>query len=282
MNAKLVAAKLVTCLLSCQSPLQKFRSRGGQSSEAQVNEVFDETLEEEAQLQHGIHDEQRVSDSLLEAGFVKPLQHEDPDADQEQTARIGGRLVESGFGRLQFEDAMEHSRQTSAEGLLDADSIEGAEGLISEDDMTQLEGTQGQHSAQHAGGTHDTQVDLVDPEHAERSAEDVHTAANAHAAITHMTDFEDVPEDPLETAVTVSGDDSLPVHVSKTNVAEADEAVDLRHPDKTDMADLEEGMLSELCPNLKSEPAPRRGLHLQNEAVQLAAEVAELDHAEVK
>lgn len=273
---------LMTYHLSYQSRLQKFRSHVGQNSQAQVNEDLGESVEEEAQLQHGIHDEQRVSDSLLEAGFVKPLQHEDPDADQEQTARIGGRLVESGFGRLQFEDAMEHSRQNSAEGLLDADSIEGAEGLISEDDMAQLESTEEQYSAPHVGGTLDTQVDLVDPEHAERSAEDGHTAANAHAAMTHMTEFEDVPEEPSDSVVTVSGDDSVPVHVSKTNVAEADEAVDLRHPDRSEVADPEEGMLSELCPDLKSEPAPRRGLHLQNEAAQLAAEVAELDHAEVK
>ena len=113
--------------------LQKFRSQGGEGFEAQQSEEYDEATEEAAQLEQGIQTAQRVSDSLLEAGFVKPLQHEDPDADQELTARIGGRLVESGFGRLQFEDAMEHSRRNAEEGIMDADSILAAEEIIADD-----------------------------------------------------------------------------------------------------------------------------------------------------
>ncbi len=125
--------------LSSLVVLQKFRSQAGEGFEAQQIEEYDEASEEAAQLEQGIQTAQRVSDSLLEAGFVKPLQHEDPNADQEQTARIGGRLVESGFGRLQFEDAMEHSHQNAQEGILDTDSIEAAEEVIADDGSRRLD-----------------------------------------------------------------------------------------------------------------------------------------------
>jgi len=127
--------------LSSLMVLQKFRSQGREGFEAQQSEQYDEATEEATQLEQGIQTAQKVSDSLLEAGFVKPLQHEDANADQEQTARIGGRLVESGFGRLQFEDAMEHSRQNAEEGIFDADSIEAAEEMIADDGSRWLDGT---------------------------------------------------------------------------------------------------------------------------------------------
>ena len=125
--------------------LQKFRSQGREGFEAQQSEQYDEATEEATQLEQGIQTAQKVSDSLLEAGFVKPLQHEDANADQEQTARIGSRLVESGFGRLQFEDAMEHSRQNAEEGILYGDSIEAAEEeIIADDGSRWMDSTDGQ------------------------------------------------------------------------------------------------------------------------------------------
>ncbi len=132
---------LIKANLSSLIVLQKFRSQGGEGFEAQQSEEYDEATEEAAQLEQGIRTAQKVFDSLLEAGFVKPLQHEDANADHEQTARIGGRLVESGFGRLQFEDAMEHSRQNAEEGLLDGDSIEAAEEMIADDGSRWLDST---------------------------------------------------------------------------------------------------------------------------------------------
>ncbi len=172
---------------------QKFRSQGGEGFEALQAESLDETIAA-SQTHNGADSEQRVSDSLLEAGFVKPLQHEDPNADQEQTARIGGRLVESGFGRLQFEDAMEHDRQwrQEAEGLQDTDSIEGLEGIIAGDDLTELSDAKTAHSEQHggnlaslhAGHAHVTEEDPLE-------AENARNAELAQAARTHVTGFED-------------------------------------------------------------------------------------------
>ncbi|KAL0049041.1 hypothetical protein WJX82_004927 [Trebouxia sp. C0006] len=127
------------------SHVEKFRSQGREGFEAQQSEQYDEATEEATQLEQGIQTAQKVSDSLLEAGFVKPLQHEDANADQEQTARIGSRLVESGFGRLQFEDAMEHSRQNAEEGILYGDSIEAAEEeIIADDGSRWMDSTDGQ------------------------------------------------------------------------------------------------------------------------------------------
>ncbi len=78
-----------------------------------------------------------------------------------------------------------------------------------------------------------------------------------------------------------AGDTVDPIHSGRTHVPETDDTVDLIHPGRTHVADVREDMVSELCPVLESEPVPRTGLHLQNEAAQLAAEVAELDHAQV-
>lgn len=208
--------------LSSLVELQKFRSQGGEGFEAQQSEEYDEVGEEAAQLEQGIQTAQKVSDSLLEAGFVKPLQHEDPDADQEQTARIGSRLVESGFGRLQFEDAMEHSRQNVEEGIRDGDSTEAAEEIIADDNTRQL-------------------------------------------------DFE----------TTHVGDNKPIVHAGRTNVAEADRLVDLKHPGKGHVGMSEDEAVSKTCAGLQSEPAPRQGSHFEIAATGLAGEVAELDHDQV-
>ena len=131
--------------------LQKFRSQGGEGFEARQPEGIQEEPSEAAQIQHGIDDQQKVSDSLLEAGFVKPMQHEDPDADPQQTARIGGRLVESGFGRLQFEDAMEHGRQSKEqlpEGIDVAESLQELEQIIQPAHPVQPETTQSESHSQ--------------------------------------------------------------------------------------------------------------------------------------
>jgi len=275
--------------LSSLIVLQKFRSQGGEGFEAQQSEEeYDEATEEAAQLEQGIQTAQRVSDSLLEAGFVKPLQHEDPNADQEQTARIGGRLVESGFGRLQFEDAMQHSRQNVQEGILDGDNIEAAEEIIAEDGFRQQDSMETQTAAERAGSidhinadqTHVAGDDPSDLAQAERSAEDAHTAALAHAARSHMTELEDGTTS-ADSEGTQFGDNKPTVHAGRTNMAEADRLMDLEHAGKVYVSESEEGRVSKTCAGLEPEPAPRQGSHFEIAAAGLAAEVAELDHAQV-
>ena len=271
--------------------LQKFRSQGGEGFEAQHSEEYDEASEEAAQLEQGIQTAQKVSDSLLEAGFVKPLQHEDPDADQEQTARIGGRLVESGFGRLQFEDAMEHSRQNAEEevleGFLDGDSLKAAEEMIADDGFRRLVSIDRQGAAERAGSLDHTHADQTyvagDPSdlaQAQRSAEDAHTAALAHAARSHLTGLDDETTS-ADSETTHFGDNKPVVHAGRTNVAEADMSMNLKHPGKFHVSKSEERAVSKTCAGLESEPAPRQGSHFEIAAAGLAGEVAELDHAQV-
>ena len=252
----------------CGFWLQKFRSQGGGAFGALQEEEYDASLEAAQTQQHDMNHEQRVSDSLMEAGFVKPLQHENPDSDKEQTSRIGDRLVESGFGRLQFEDAMEHVQRAQPEGVSDTDSDKEIEGFSSVDEL-----------AEPAKGSH-------------ASEEDDRTAELAHAVRTHAAEFKDelLPEG---THVTEAGDAADPVHAGRSGLAEvqedpmllqsaADDTVDLINPGRTHVADVKGDEVSQLCPELELEPVPRSDLHLQNEAAQLAAEVAELDHAEVR
>ena len=213
--------------------MQKFRPQGGEGFEAPQDEEYDLEALEAAQQGSGQHREQRVSDSLKEAGFVKPLQHENPDADQEETARIGGRLVESGFGRLQFEDAMEHAAQRKQRGDFE-----------NPDDM---------------GDTAEI-IDGAEPDHLTR-ADHVSGSNSQHATRGHMTDAAE--------------------HAGASHASTQD-TVQLVHPGRPHVAEPEADRVSELCPELAIEPTPRKSLHLQNEAAQLAAEVAEFDHAQVK
>ena len=191
---------------------------------------------------------------------MKPLQHEDPNADQEQTARIGGRLVESGFGRLQYEDAMEHAQRGQREGIQNMDDIGQAEEII--EDML--------------------------PDHPARS-DPTSTSASQESAQPgelRMTWAEH------QLIPTGQAEGTNPTHTGRTHLAEleqdptltqpgVDDTQDLPYSDRTRVADAEAAKASELCPTLELEPAQRRGLHLQNEAAQIAAEVAELDHAQV-
>ena len=253
--------------MCCGFWLQKFRSQGGGAFGALQEEEYDASLEAAQTQQHDMNHEQRVSDSLMEAGFVKPLQHENPGSDKEQTSRIGDRLVESGFGRLQYEDAMEHVQRAQPEEVSNTDSDKESEGFFSVNELA--EPGEGSHA----------------------SEEDDRTAELAHAARTHAAEFKDelLPEG---THVTEAGDAADPVHAGRADLAEvqedptllqsdADDAVDLMNPGRTHVADVKGDEVSQLCPELELEAVPRSDLHLQNEAAQLAAEVAELDHAEV-
>ena len=280
---------LLTWLLAC-NVLQKFRPQGGEGFEAPQDEEYDLEALEAAQQGSGQHREQRVSDSLKEAGFVKPLQHENPDADQEETARIGGRLVESGFGRLQYEDAMEHAAQRRQRSEFEnpddmgetADIIDGVE----PDHLTRADHVSGSN-AQHATRGH-----VTDPaEHAEDLSH-ASTQDPTEPAELHMTEFENQVF-PAGAHVTEPEEAINPIQAGRTHMAElgqnptltelqADETVQLVHPGRTHVAEPEADRVSELCPELATEPTPRKSLHLQNEAAQLAAEVAEFDHAQVK
>ncbi|KAL0026217.1 hypothetical protein WJX77_002931 [Trebouxia sp. C0004] len=269
------------------SHVEQFRSQGGEGFEAQQSEEYDEATEEAAQLEEGIQTAQRVSDSLLEAGFVKPLQHEDPNADQEQTARIGGRLVESGFGRLQFEDAMEHSRKNAQEGIMDADSNEAAEEIFADDGFRQMNSADRQIAAEsaesldhtHADQTHAAGDAPSDIAQAKRSAEDAHTAALTHAARSHMTELKDEITS-ANSKTTGFGDGKPTVHAGRTSAAEADRSMDSEHFSKAHVSESEEGSFSKICAGLESEPAPRPGSHFEIAATGLAGEVAELDQAQ--
>ena len=177
------------------------------------------------------------------------MQHEDPDADPQQTARIGGRLVESGFGRLQFEDAMEHDRQSKEQAT---EGIDGAESL------QELE-------------------QIIQPAHLVHS-ESTQPESNSHAA-PHVTDLESIKHTAIPQTDLEAHD--IPATGAENRVTEGNGAVDIVEPGITQEAELEEELVSELCPEVELEPAPRSGLHVQNEALQLSAEVAELDHDKV-
>ena len=266
--------------------LQKFRTQGGEGFEAQSQEPqgIEDELSEAAQIQHGIDDQQKVSDSLIEAGFVKPMQHEDPNADQEQTARIGGRLVESGFGRLQFEDAMESNRQAQQqanEGIQSTETLDMLEDIIQPDqpdDQLEIKADQSLLvPAEPASRSDDSESQSAahvadakaDPK-ADRKAD---AEADQHES-THGSDphVKEQPETDADNRHAADLHDGQGAHVT-----EADGTVDLIEAGRTQAAEPDE----ELCSDVELQPAPREDLHVQNEASQMAAEVAELDQDKV-